>query len=250
MRSELTTAILTKISLILRSSAFSLGLIISTVVYALLSLFAYPLPFNTRYRFLTTWADFNIWWLKLVCQLDYRVEGLDNVPKQASIVLSNHQSSWETLALKKFFPPLAWVVKRELLWIPFFGWGLSLAEPIAINRRSGQKAVEQLLNQGCKRLATGRWIIVFPEGTRVAPGTKRRYKLGGAVIASRTQAPVVPVAHNAGLFWPRRQFVKYPGTITVSIGPPIDTRGKKPEAINAEAKAWIEAKLETIDQRL
>jgi len=248
MRSELTLP--TKILLILRSSIFFLVFIISILFYALLSLFAYPLPFNKRYWFLTSWADLNIWWLKLVCKLDYRVEGLENIPKQASIVISNHQSTWETLAFKKFFPPVAWVVKRELLWIPFFGWGLSMAEPIAINRRSGQKAIEQILNQGSKRLEAGRWIIVFPEGTRVAPGKKRRYKLGGAVIASRTQVPVVPVAHNAGLFWPRRKFIKYPGTITVCIGPAIDSRGKKPDAINAEAKTWIEAKLEQIGQRV
>ena len=238
-----------KILLILRASAFSLVFVASTVVYALLSLFAYPLSFNKRYRFLTSWCDLNIWWLKLVCKLDYQVEGLENVPKQASIVISNHQSTWETLVFKKFFPPVAWVVKRELLWIPFFGWGLSMIEPIAIDRRSGQKALEQLLNQGRRRLAAGRWIIVFPEGTRVAPGKQRRYKLGGAIMASRTQVPVVPVAHNAGRFWPRRQFVKYPGTITVCIGPAIDTRGKTPAAINTEAKAWIEAELGQIEQR-
>lgn len=244
MRSGLTLT--TKILLTLRSSAFALVFIFSTIIYASLSLFLYPLSFNTRYKFLTSWADLNIWWLKRTCKLDYRVEGLENVPKQASIVMSNHQSTWETLALKKFFPPTAWVAKRELLWIPFFGWGLSMTEPIAINRRSGQKAIEQLLSQGQRRLASGRWIIVFPEGTRVAPGKKRRYRLGGALIASRTQAQVVPVAHNAGLFWPRRQFVKYPGTITVCIGPPIDSRGKKPETINTEVKAWIDTKLKQI----
>jgi 1-acyl-sn-glycerol-3-phosphate acyltransferase len=235
--------LLARIILFLRSGAFFMVFVLSTVVYALLSVLIYPLPFPGRYPLLTSWADLNIWWLKVVCKLDYCVEGLENIPKQASIVMSNHQSAWETLALKKFFPPLTWVVKRELLWIPFFGWGLSLIDPIALNRRSGHRALEQLLDQGRKRLLAGRWIIVFPQGTRVAPGTKRRFKLGGAMIASRTQVPVVPVAHNAGNFWPRRRFIKYPGTITVRIGPPIDSRGKQPDAINAEAQAWIEATL-------
>ncbi len=235
--------LLARIILFLRSGAFFMVFVLSTVVYALLSVLIYPLSFPGRYPLLTSWADFNIWWLKVVCNLDYCVEGLENIPKQASIVMSNHQSTWETLALKKFFPPLSWVVKRELLWIPFFGWGLSLLDPIALNRRSGHRALEQLLDQGRKRLLAGRWIIVFPQGTRVAPGTKKRFKLGGAMIASRTQVPVVPVAHNAGYFWPRRRFIKYPGTITVRIGPPIDSRGKNPDAINAEAQAWIEATL-------
>lgn len=234
-----------RIILFLRSSAFFLVFVLSTVVYALLGILTYPLPFTRRYSLLTSWADLNLWWLKVACKLDYCVEGLENLPKQASIVLSNHQSTWETLALKKFFPLVAWVVKRELLWIPFFGWGLAMIQPIAVDRRSGHRALEQLLDQGRKRLVAGRWIIVFPQGTRVAPGTKKHFKLGGAMIASRTQKPVVPIAHNAGYFWSRRQFIKYPGTITVRIGPPIDSRGKKPAAINAEAEAWIDA---TLDQ--
>ena len=230
--------------LFVRSLAFSIVFIFSTVVYAFFGFVTYLLPFQRRYRLLTTWADMNLWWLKMVCKLDYRVEGLENIPSQPSIVISNHQSTWETMALKKFFPPMAWVVKRELTWIPFFGWALAMLEPIAIDRSSGRKAVEQVLQKGRRCLQTGRWVIVFPEGTRVAPGQKRKYKMGGAIVASDTQVPVVPVAHNAGFFWPRRKFIKLPGVITVSIGPRIDSRGKTPVQINAEAKAWIEAKLE------
>jgi 1-acyl-sn-glycerol-3-phosphate acyltransferase len=238
-----------KIILYLRAGIFEVVFVISAIIFSTLGLLTYPLPFRRRYQFLTAWADLNIWCLKIVCKLNYRVEGLENVPTQPSIVMSNHQSAWETLALKKFFPPMAWVVKRELTWIPFFGWGLALVEPIAIDRGSGQKAVEQLLEKGQRRLESGRWIIVFPEGTRVAPGNKRRYRLGGAIVASQAQVPIVPVAHNSGLFWSRRQFLKFPGTITVSIGRPIDSRGKSPARLNAEVQAWIEAKQNQINRR-
>ena len=236
------------IMLYLRAGVFEAVFMISAIVFSTLGLLTYPLPFRYRYQFLTSWADLNIWWLKIVCKLDYRVEGLENVPNRPSIVMSNHQSAWETLALKKFFPPMSWVAKRELTWIPFFGWGLALLEPIAIDRSSGQKAVEQLLQKGQRCLESGRWIVVFPEGTRVAPGKKRRYRMGGAIFASQAQVPVVPVAHNSGLFWSRRQFLKYPGTITVSIGRPIDCRGKSPAQINAEVRTWIEAKQIQINQ--
>jgi len=232
--------------LYLRAGAFYTVFYLSTMLFALLSLALYLLPFRYRYAVLTSWADLNLWSLQRLCKLDYRVEGLENIPDQPSIIMSNHQSSWETLALKKFFPPLCWVVKRELLWIPFFGWGLAISEPIALDRSSGEKAVEQLVSQARRRLRKGRWVVIFPEGTRVEPGQKKHYKLGGAIVASKTQVPVVPVAHNAGQFWRRRQFVKYPGTIVVSIGPPIDPHGKSPLQINTAIKTWIEAKLEEI----
>jgi 1-acyl-sn-glycerol-3-phosphate acyltransferase len=174
------------------------------------------------------------------------VEGLENIPDSPSVIVSNHQSTWETLALKKFFPPLSWVVKRELMWVPFFGWGLAMAQPIALDRASGRKAVDQLLRQARQRLENGRWIVIFPQGTRVAPGQKNRYKLGAAIVSSHMQVAAVPVALNSGLFWRRRQFVKHPGTITVSIGPPVYPKDKSPAQINAEIKAWIEAKLEEI----
>ncbi|MEN8131029.1 MAG: lysophospholipid acyltransferase family protein [Pseudomonadota bacterium] len=232
--------------LYLRSSAFYVGFFLSTIIYSLFGIMAYALPFRKRHGIITNWADVNLWWLAWVCKLHYRVEGLENLPDRPSVVMSNHQSTWETLALKKFFPSMSWVVKRELLWIPFFGWGLAATQPIAINRGSGQRAVEQLIRQARQRLGNGRWIMIFPEGTRVAPGKKKRYKLGGAIIASKIQVPVIPVAHNAGLFWRRRQFVKYPGTITVSIGPAVEPDGKSPAQINKEVKGWIEARLEKI----
>lgn len=232
--------------LYLRSSAFFIVFVLSTIIYSSLGILTFPLRYRHRYILLTSWADLNLWWLKRTCKLDFRVVGLENIPNRPSVIMSNHQSTWETLALKKFFPPMAWVVKRELMWVPFFGWGLAMAQPIALNRASGQKAVDQLLRQARQRLEKGRWIIIFPEGTRVAAGQKKRYKLGGAIVSSRMQVPAVPVAHNAGLFWRRRQFVKRPGTITVHIGPPVYPKDKSPAQINAEIKTWIESKLEEI----
>jgi 1-acyl-sn-glycerol-3-phosphate acyltransferase len=228
--------------LYLRSGLFLLLFAGSVVAYASFGLLSFPLSFRQRYRLLTTWGDLNVWLCARICGLTYRVEGLENIPERPSVVMASHQSTWETLVLKQFFPPLAWVVKRELMWIPFFGWGLAMIQPIVIDRRAGKKAFQQLEEQARDRLADGRWLLVFPQGTRVLPGSPSRYKLGGALVASRTGVPVIPVAHNAGDFWARHQFVKYPGTITVSIGPPVDSRGRSPETVNAQVKQWIDAK--------
>jgi len=224
----------------IRSLLFIAGQVTSTLVFAPLSLLTFPLPYGMRYRFITQWTRFNLWWLKVTCGIDCVVSGREHIPNSNAIILCKHQSAWETLALTCIFPPQVWVIKRELLWIPFFGWGLAMLEPIAIDRKSGRKAVRQLVEQGRQRLAQGRWVVVFPEGTRVAPGHKKRYGIGGGVLAEQSGYPVVPVAHNAGEYWPRRGFLKYPGTIQVVIGPPIDTRGRSPEQIIAAAEAWIE----------
>ncbi len=172
--------------------------------------------------------------------------GLENLPNTPSVILSKHQSAWETIAFQTIFPPQAWVLKRELLWIPFFGWGLAATRPIAIDRSQGVRALDSVVKQGIQRIEEGRWVVVFPEGTRTAPGEKGRYNPGGAMLASKAQVPVVPVAHNAGEFWPRRGFIKKPGTITVSIGPPIETKGRKAKQINAEAEAWTENEVEQL----
>ncbi len=226
-----------------RAALFWVVLALSTVVYSVLAIVLMPLPADTRYRIIMTWASLNIWWLKVVCGVNYRVEGREHLPKGPAVVLSKHQSSWETLAFAFLFPPQVWVLKRELLHIPFFGWGLAAMSPIAIDRKAGRTAIEQVVRQGTERIRAGRWVVVYPEGTRMAPGTKGRYKLGGAILAAKAGVPVVPVAHNAGHFWPRHQFIKWPGTITVRIGPAIDTTGLSPEEINARAEAWIEAQM-------
>jgi 1-acyl-sn-glycerol-3-phosphate acyltransferase len=221
----------------------------TVALYAPLAILTYPLPPLARYAFIRQWAHFMIWLLAHLCGLRFRVEGREHLPKQPAIVMAKHQSSWETLAFQQIFPPQVWVLKRELLWIPFFGWGLAMTQPIAIDRRSGRRAVEQIIDQGRQRLDTGRWVVVFPEGTRVAPGHCRRFGLGGAVLAAGTGYPVVPVAHNAGSFWPRRGFITKPGTVRVVIGPVIKTHGKTPEQINREAQTWIEREMQRLEAR-
>jgi 1-acyl-sn-glycerol-3-phosphate acyltransferase len=226
-----------------RATAFYAGLVLSLLGYVFLVVpVAAFLPFTRRYRLLTSWGDFVIWWCERTCRLRHEVRFEAPLPERAAIVMANHQSAWETMALQRYFPPMVWVLKRELLRIPFFGWGLALIEPIAIDRGAGRRAVEQLVEQGRERLRAGRWIIVFPEGTRVAPGRRRSFKLGGAILAARTGAPVVPVAHNAGLYWRRREFIKRPGTIRIVVGAPIATEGRSPEEIHAEVEAWILAR--------
>lgn len=227
----------------LRSSLFYLGMILSLLVFAFVQPFCLLFPFHIRYMILTRWGRFIIWWLRLTCHLDYRVEGAENIPAGPAVVLAKHQSAWETIALQRILPPQTWVLKRELLWIPFFGWGLALLNAVAIDRGAGRKALKQVVEKGTERLKQGIWIIVFPEGTRVAPGTKGNYNIGGAMLAQKSGYPVLPVAHNAGEYWPKQGFLKYPGTITVAIGPVIETSGIKPGDINARAESWIEDKM-------
>lgn len=183
---------------------------------------------------------FLLWHL---CGLRYRIIGAENIPKTPSIVLSKHQSAWETLAFQEIFPPQVWVLKKELLRIPFFGWGLAMTSPIAIDRSAKKKALEQIVEQGKDRLKQGFWIVVFPEGTRIPPGQRGKYRIGGAWLATHTNVPVVPVAHNAGEFWGRNSFVKHSGTITISIGQPIDPTGMEAGELNAQVEAWIEAEM-------
>jgi len=205
-----------------------------------------PLPYRVRYAWLTLWAQMSIWLLKVVCNLRYEVHGRENIPPQGSIIFCKHQSMWETMALQCVFPPQLWVVKRELMWVPFFGWALWMLESIPIDRSSGRKAVNQVVNHGCDRLKKGRWVVIYPEGTRVAPGVRQRYKMGGALLAEKSGYPVVPVAHNAGEFWSRRSFLKKPGCIQVIIGPAIDSRGKTAVEINQLAEDFIEGEMEKI----
>ncbi len=232
--------------LFLRSCLQFSGMVASTVVWTLLAMFTVPLAYPTRYWVITRWCIFNIWWLKVCCRLDYQVEGLEHVPAGAVVVMANHQSTWETLALVRMFGPQTWVLKRELLRIPLFGWALSVLEPIAIDRGGQGEAVRQMVSQGQERLKAGRSVVIFPEGTRVAPGQKGRYHPAGALLATRSGATVVPVAHNAGEYWGRHQFIKRPGRIQVRIGPPIDPSGKTAKEITRLVEEWIEAQLADI----
>jgi 1-acyl-sn-glycerol-3-phosphate acyltransferase len=227
----------------LRSFLFAIVLVITTPPFALLAICTSPLPPMTRYRVITKWTGITLWFVWHLLGIRYRVIGRENLPSQASVILCKHQSAWETMALQRIFPAICFVLKRELLRVPFFGWGLARMPTIAIDRAAGKDALAQVVEQGSQRLAEGFWVVVFPEGTRVAPGTTRRYKPGGAWLAHKTGVPVVPVAHNAGEFWRRNAFVKYPGEVVVSIGPVIETAGRGAEEINAEAHAWIEAEM-------
>lgn len=232
--------------LILRSILFNLGMAISSVLIAPLLPLVILLPYRLRYPYLRLWSRFNIWSLRVICGLDYRIEGRENIPDGTAIIMAKHQSAWETLALQQVFPPQTWVLKRSLLWLPFFGWGLAATRPIAIDRNAGKRALKQVVEQGKERLAAGIWLVIFPEGTRVSPGERGRYAKGGAILAEKSAYPVVPVAHNGGEYWPKNGFLKHPGTITLSIGPVIETKGRKADEIIAETEGWIEGKMAEI----
>lgn len=233
--------------LFLRAVLFWVVFAPSTIVFSLFAIFLRVLPENRRYSLIVNWNRLNILALKVICGLDYRVEGMENLPDGAAIALAKHQSTWETLALAFILPPQVWVLKNDLLRIPFFGWGLAVLKPIAIDRSAGTSALEQVIEQGRERLESGLWVVIYPEGTRSMPGKKRRYKRGGSVLAAETGYPVVPIAHNAGHFWPKNQFIKFPGTITVRIGQPIETSGLKAEEINTLAENWIEEQMIELD---
>lgn len=227
----------------LRSLVFNLGMWVTIPPFALLALLLIPLPPVTRSRIVGGWAHFIMWWLKVTCGLRYRVIGRENIPEHASVVLSKHQSAWETIAFQTIFPPQIWVLKRELLWIPFFGWALAAVSAIAIDRGAGREALKQLVAQGKDRLQRGLWVVIFPEGTRVAPGERGKYHIGGAWLSTHTNATVVPVAHNAGEFWRKNSLLKQAGVITVSIGKPIDATGMKTDELNKQVEEWIEAEM-------
>ncbi|KAF7598815.1 MAG: 1-acyl-sn-glycerol-3-phosphate acyltransferase [Candidatus Dactylopiibacterium carminicum] len=199
---------------------------------------------SERYAFVTRWnRRVTTRAFEWILGVRYRVEGMENLPQTPAVILAKHSSAWETLALANFLPPIAYVLKRELLRIPFFGWGLARMPMISINRRAGKDALRQVVEQGRALLAQGFWVIIFPEGTRTAIGTQARYKAGGASLAVAAGVPVVPLVHNAGEFWPRHAFVICPGEIVVSIGPAIETAGRTPDEVTAATEAWMEAEM-------
>jgi 1-acyl-sn-glycerol-3-phosphate acyltransferase len=224
-------------------------MIVVTALFSLIALLIFPLPPVTRYRIISGWARSMLVWLKFTCGLKYRVLGAENIPQSTVVILAKHQSAWETMAFQAIFPPVCWVLKRELLRIPFFGWGLAMTSPVAIDRTAGREALKQLIEQGKQRLSQGFNVVVFPEGTRVKPGTKGRYNVGGASLAVHADVPVIPVAHNAGEFWGKNAFLKRPGTITLSIGPAIPSQGKKTSELNQEVERWIETEMQRIAEQ-
>jgi 1-acyl-sn-glycerol-3-phosphate acyltransferase len=233
----------------LRSCLFWLLLILFTIPCGIiLPLSALFLPFSWRLRLCSFWRAGFMGLAHWILGVRMRLIGLENRPEKPVLVLSKHQSAWETVAFQGVFYPLAFVLKRELLWIPFFGWGLASVRMIGIDRSAGLRALKQILKDGQDRLAQGMWVVVFPEGTRVLPGQSAPYKPGAAYLAIKTGTPILPVAHNAGLTWPKKAFLVHPGTITISIGPLIETKGKKDAEVNAAAKAWIDAETARLEQ--
>lgn len=243
--------ILSKSRTFLRSFLFLSILYSFTLVWALICLLAFFLPYNMRFHLATCWNRSVIWLAKTICGIQYQVTGYENLPDEPVILLSKHQSAWETIfLLYAMRRPVVFVMKKELLHIPFFGWTLSLLRMIPIDRSHGTKAFRKVIDKGRERLKQGLWITIFPEGTRTAVGERIKYKNSGTRLAIETQTRVVPVALNSGECWPRNSFIKKPGTITVSIGPIISPEGKSPESMMSEVETWIESEMCRISPHL
>ncbi len=234
---------------LIRSILFNLGMLVITPIFSVLAILLFPLPAVLHSRIISSWAYLAMFWLKVTCGLSFRVIGKENIPNHACIVLAKHQSAWETIAFQVIFPPQIWVMKRSLLLIPFLGWAFAALKAIAIDRAAGREALKQMVEQGKDRLSRGLWVVIFPEGTRIEPGKKGKYHIGGAWLATHTQATVVPVAHNAGEFWRKNAFTKTPGVITVSIGKAIDSTGMKPDALNQMVEDCIEGEMPHLKSR-
>jgi 1-acyl-sn-glycerol-3-phosphate acyltransferase len=236
--------------ILLRSMIFQVALVLLTGVFSsAIALLGQRVPLRVIGGLGRRWGYSNLWVLERLCGLKYRIEGWENVPSSNLIVMCKHQSAWETIALRAFLPvEQTWVLKKELLRIPILGPALRQFKPIAIDRTAGRKALKQLVTEGQELLHNGRWLVVFPEGTRVAPGEKGSYNVGGALLAERSGYPILPIAHNAGVFWGRRSIRKYAGTIDVVVGPLIETRNKSAQAINREVEDWIEAAVAALPQ--
>ncbi len=232
---------------LLGSALFNAVMWLSVIIYAPLMLLTFPLPFRRRFYLISRWAAFQMSVLRVLCGVRYEVHGREHLPTGPAIIMAKHQSSWETLSLALIFPPQTWVLKREVMWIPLFGWALALLKPIAINRASKREAIQQVIAQGRERLRAGIWVTVFPEGTRVPPRQRGRWGQGGALLAAETGYPLVPVAHDAGHYWPRRSFIKRAGTIRLIIGPTIDPRGRDHEEILRCAEAWVNQTMERLE---
>ncbi len=233
--------------LTIRSLLFTAYLFVLAFAGGTIELLIFWAPHRVKWAVAKAWANSNLWAGKFFCGLDVVTEGQENIPDRASVALIKHTTAMETYWQIAALPAQTWVLKKELLMIPLFGWGVGLVmRPIAIDRKAGASAVTQVIAQGISRIERGLWLTIFPEGTRMPPGETRRYGVSGAAVAAETGCPVVPVAHNAGDFWPKRGLRKYPGKIRFCIGPPIDPAGRTPKEINRLAQEWIESKMQEI----
>ncbi|MEQ1637866.1 MAG: lysophospholipid acyltransferase family protein [Methylococcales bacterium] len=231
----------------LGSTLLFFGIFLSATIIGILLITGMLFPFSVRVKIGHIWCAVISWMTKIFCGLTYEVEGLENIhPGQPAIILSNHQSAWETLALRYILPTHSVVIKKELLYLPVWGWSLLTLKSIVIDRKNPKASLKNLLNKGSHYLKEGLWILIFPEGTRTAPGEVMKFNIGGAMLAHKTGYPIIPVAHNAGDFWPRYSFFKYPGVIKVKIGPAIESKGRKAVDINTEAENWIRTEVNAI----
>lgn len=225
----------------LRSILFYLGEALSTIPFLLVSLVALCTPPQQRSKIIAYWAKFVTWWLKVICKVTHEIEGTENIPASPCVFACTHQSTWETIVTQTFLPPLAWVLKKELLRIPFFGWGLWASGPIAIDRQDKKNALDQVVEQGILKLKEGRYVLIFPQGTRTPYGQTGRYKKGAAKLAIAANVAIIPVAHDAGKYWSSTSWWIKPGTIKCIFGPEISTEGKTDLDVTAEIQSWVEA---------
>jgi 1-acyl-sn-glycerol-3-phosphate acyltransferase len=226
---------------LLRSFLFTVFLFAFTPLCGIAVAATVVLPYRYRYYTASWYAKQVLRVLKLLCGLSFEARGLENLPPGNHVTFWKHSSAWETISMMVLLPPAAWVLKRELMWMPGVGWGLAALRPIAINRDAGRAAIAQVVDQGKARLKEGLWVVIFPEGTRTGPGESRRYGVSGAMLAIEAQSKIVPVAHDAGDYWPRRGLLKKPGVIQLEIGPPIDPVPGDPRATNEKVQAWIDS---------
>ncbi|HET9580214.1 MAG TPA: lysophospholipid acyltransferase family protein [Usitatibacter sp.] len=234
----------------LRSAVFLVAMVLLTGFFGILVPLSGFANFRAGAFVARTYARIALAWARWCLGITYEVSGWENVPREPVILMAKHQSAWETIFMQAKFPPQCWIVKKELLWLPFVGWSLIAIRAIAIDRKSGKNARDQVVEQGRKRLRQGMWISIFPEGTRVAPGKRGRYGIGGALLATKTGAPILPMAHNAGEMWPRYAFRKRPGCVKVVIGPLIRSDGRDVIAVNNEVEGWIEGQMRLISPEL
>ena len=226
----------------LRAIVFMIGFSLITAVMGMFAPLLALIPAKTAYIYLRSWAKISLFWLRITCGVKGEMEGYENFnDDEPAVVLSNHQSTFETMFILAKFPRMSWVIKQELLNIPFFGWGMKQSHPIAIDRSDGLSSLDQILRNGKQRMEEGNSVCLFPEGTRTSPSKKSRFKIGGAKLALHAEAPVYPVAHNAGECWPRNGLIKTPGTVTVRIGKRMDTTGKTAEQVIQDAEDWVNA---------
>ena len=232
----------------LRSALFFVLYNLVGILHSLLCLITAPfLSYPQRYRFVNLWTRAAMWLLQHINGVRFDIRGQENIPRDEPVVLlANHQSQWETFYLQLLVAPQAAVLKRELLWVPFFGWGLALTRPIAINRRQRRNALRTLITQGKSRLNSGISVAIYPEGTRQPPGQVGSFSAGGAMLACQAGRRILPIAHNAGYCWPARSMLRLPGTITLVIGTPIDTTGKSVREVGSEVETWIRRQVEAL----